>query len=701
MSSDVSSNARWYLDADASGVVAAYQKAGQAAQTADKTAQAGAAATTAAYGKLQTAVVAAGASATKSFGDSTTAANKLVSAVDLVDKKIQQAQTSVANLKAKWGQISATTVGGFNQGQGMGIGDLSSSIYAAGGLRNFAGSVGGPLALGAIGAGVAYHYADQFAGLDTAAKNARATAQEMDGLRKALGETGLAEKQVDDLAAAMAKSLEGSKTATVAGLTDTMKAIEAATSAEDKMKIATDAVGADLARALVQAADAAKGKFANLADEVNRTSSSFSNDLAKAGTKAIGVLAELGERADGTYAQLKRLLGVANNLDQLKAAGEDVKRAQNQAVDRSTAVDPLYQQMAAAAGGSATILPTGSEDDAAAAVLAAQMKLEQLRAQQGLAPSTSSLSDLAASKLAVGGARGQIEGFRPGGEQFGPNLPPGGLPVVSPDAAGGGSGSSAGAASTAAQDVVNKLNKQLELAQAIGSAHDAIVEKQKIEALQAEAGVTAESKTGQLIAQRVVAIDAANAAAKKQQEAQDAATESAKKLSTETAKIADTLVQGSIHGQKLSDTLRQVGLQLAEKGISAALQGIFGSLFSSGGSPASQAASPLAFLPAIFSGLFHDAGGPIAAGSVGIVGEFGPELVRGPASVTSRAQTAAMARSSVGGGTTSAPQIYMDFRGAAGVDALKSMVAQGMSSATMQARQMAAADQAYLRNRVA
>ena len=40
----------------------------------------------------------------------------------------------------------------------------------------------------------------------------------------------------------------------------------------------------------------------------------------------------------------------------------------------------------------------------------------------------------------------------------------------------------------------------------------------------------------------------------------------------------------------------------------------------------------------------HDAGGRIPAGQLGIVGEKGPEIIAGPASVTSRRRTAALAR---------------------------------------------------------
>jgi hypothetical protein len=46
----------------------------------------------------------------------------------------------------------------------------------------------------------------------------------------------------------------------------------------------------------------------------------------------------------------------------------------------------------------------------------------------------------------------------------------------------------------------------------------------------------------------------------------------------------------------------------------------------------------------------HDKGGYIPAGGLGIVGEYGPELVRGPANVTSRRETADLARSALTGG---------------------------------------------------
>ena len=51
-----------------------------------------------------------------------------------------------------------------------------------------------------------------------------------------------------------------------------------------------------------------------------------------------------------------------------------------------------------------------------------------------------------------------------------------------------------------------------------------------------------------------------------------------------------------------------------------------------------------------FAGMF-DNGGNISSGQWGIVGENGPEIVKGPANVTSRKKTAAMAASAMGGGS--------------------------------------------------
>lgn len=57
------------------------------------------------------------------------------------------------------------------------------------------------------------------------------------------------------------------------------------------------------------------------------------------------------------------------------------------------------------------------------------------------------------------------------------------------------------------------------------------------------------------------------------------------------------------------------------------------------------------------AGLF-DQGGLIPAGKSGIVGEFGPELVNGPAIVTSRKQTMSKVAAAQGGGGSGAPVTF-------------------------------------------
>ena len=65
---------------------------------------------------------------------------------------------------------------------------------------------------------------------------------------------------------------------------------------------------------------------------------------------------------------------------------------------------------------------------------------------------------------------------------------------------------------------------------------------------------------------------------------------------------------------------------------------------------ASAVALTTGIISQISSLTMHDKGGIIPAGGVGIVGEYGPELVSGPANVTSRKRTADLARQAVNGG---------------------------------------------------
>ena len=93
--------------------------------------------------------------------------------------------------------------------------------------------------------------------------------------------------------------------------------------------------------------------------------------------------------------------------------------------------------------------------------------------------------------------------------------------------------------------------------------------------------------------------------------------------------IADAIVNAEDMGDAFQNVLRQMVADL----ISSNLQNMLRSIFNGGGGEGG--------LGSIFAGFF-DQGGNIPAGQFGIAGERGPEVVRGPAQVTSLAATARM-----------------------------------------------------------
>lgn len=97
----------------------------------------------------------------------------------------------------------------------------------------------------------------------------------------------------------------------------------------------------------------------------------------------------------------------------------------------------------------------------------------------------------------------------------------------------------------------------------------------------------------------------------------------------------DDGLKGMVKG--MGNTVRRMAAEIAS---SAILKSLFGALSKSG--------NPyMAAIGGAFAGKL-DTGGTIGAGQWGIAGEIGPELIRGPAVVTSRAQTASM----LGGGVS-------------------------------------------------
>lgn len=100
-------------------------------------------------------------------------------------------------------------------------------------------------------------------------------------------------------------------------------------------------------------------------------------------------------------------------------------------------------------------------------------------------------------------------------------------------------------------------------------------------------------------------------------------------------------------------------------------------LFGIGG----QQAGGGSFLGSLFAGFF-DQGGNIPSGKIGIAGENGPEFIRGPAHVTSTADTARMMR-----GSAQPISITIDVAGANGDRAIEAAVSRGVTRGMNQVRQ--------------
>lgn len=190
------------------------------------------------------------------------------------------------------------------------------------------------------------------------------------------------------------------------------------------------------------------------------------------------------------------------------------------------------------------------------------------------------------------------------------------------------------------------LADQLALLKTTGAAHDAIVERMKIETEQAKLGTDATLAQKQAVAGLVVQIDAAKAS-QKALKAEQAATDEAWGFGADA--IAHGLESMILQGSRLQDVARSLLSRFAQQGLSAALTGsgalagvlgtagkggqiggLFGALqglFSGG-----LGGSGVAAVNQAFSGLYAE-GGSIGSGQWGIVGEKGAEVVAGPATV--------------------------------------------------------------------
>lgn len=116
------------------------------------------------------------------------------------------------------------------------------------------------------------------------------------------------------------------------------------------------------------------------------------------------------------------------------------------------------------------------------------------------------------------------------------------------------------------------------------------------------------------------AIEADTAALKELIATMDETRQSAREI---LGTFVDGLMAGKTLAESLGDALEQLGKKLLDSGLDMLITQLFG---------ATGTASP-GILGSLFGGAFAD-GGTLGAGKWGIAGERGPEIIRGPASIT-------------------------------------------------------------------
>lgn len=517
--------------------------------------------------------------------------------LDDVITKTNQAQGELQKLQGRFSGLKTQ----FMSGEGKSAGDLKDMLFQAGSLKNFAALAGGPLGLTALVGGAAYGQLQQFAAIGDLADKARASAQEVEGLGRVLGKLGVDTSSANGIIGALSdklatarqfggdfkdkldslgisiKNSDGSARSAVAVLGDLASRIKNTTDESERMKLATIAVGDQLAGPFLDAINKSKTGLADIEAASRAAGSSFTNDLAKGAQAGMKALDELGKRADGVYAQIKRALNLANEVDRIKAAQEDLRQTSDEGARLARGKSPASYRF----------LPGGVAPDGTPVMGIDQDEINRNALEY--AKRTFALEKL-------DGTAERAEAFRKAlAASMGPKLPPGGMPptdddedAVSGRSRGGGRAAAASAEDDRAERVLQRLRERLAATKAISDETGTLGEKQRIINELVNAGVTAESDMGREIASLVRQID-------EQTEAQRRFQAAMNELRTAANSVEGALDGWIVQGRKFDDVLKGLLKQLE----SQALRGVFNQLFD-GASGKSGGGGLLAFLGGFF-----------------------------------------------------------------------------------------------------
>lgn len=484
--------------------------------------------------------------------------------IDRIIAKTNELNGRLGQLKGQWQGVMSS----FQNGQNQSLAGLGGMLLQAGNLKAFIEELGGPLAAGAVGAGVAYEGISHYSALFDQAEKARTSAQAVEGfqrvmaglgadtstangilsafsdnLAKARSNGGALKTQLDSMGVSLTNA-DGSARDSIAIMSQFAARISATSDANEKLRLATIAVGDEFAGAFLQAINKSKTGLSDLASASTKAGYSFTNDLAAGAHKATSYLKYMGEQADDTYAQIKRLFGLANQAEKLKS--EKALSFQEQigmnlaGVGGLESADPREAQLG---------MPPGSLGQA-------QHDVKRTFAEQQFADSDAREKALRESAIQ------------------GPRLPPGGLPKKSDDddddkplkhPSRGHSGSTPENDQDDALDsVLDRLKQELSLSLQIGDSSESIAERQRTISELMQAGVTASSAEGQEIASLVQKIDAAK-------EAQQSHLTAIKEINSAVGDVANGIAQwatsGRNFGQIMEGVLRQIETQMIKMAL--------------------------------------------------------------------------------------------------------------------------------------
>lgn len=345
--------------------------------------------------------------------------------------------------------------------------------------------------------------------------------------------------------------------------------------------------------------------------------SNLGDNLAELG-ETLGVSAEKARGVAAAMGELARAEGAREQADAMIALGDEIERATDGFTKGDEAAYDLYQQLLQAA--SAALQVAANADDMAPAIGDSADEADRLKSNLAAAVALFNAVSLQQSKV-YSGRGGDPRLYGEGGRESGDNYRAD-VDYVSIDEiiakynkkSGSGSGSKT---SQTDRDAERLHNERLREAERITLSLEDATARYNREL----ADLNELYNMGYL---------SAGAFKEAQQLLQDEMNADKFAAITEgVAGFTDALFEG---GDALKDWARTAVIELAK----VATQML---ILKALGLPTAGVMSGGGFLGSLFAGFF-DGGGSIPSGQVGIAGENGPEIIKGPAHVTSTADTA-------------------------------------------------------------